>query len=203
MTFTIQGTGLTALGGSAENLGYGGIKKSVAVKFDLNDNAGEGSNSTGLYINGASPTKTNSVNLTGSGIDLHSGHVFNVSLTYNGTTLSVTIADATTRAQATQSYNVNIPTTVGGNTAFVGFTGGTSARTATQNVLNWTYAETPAPTAVAAVQNTTTTNTAKADNNLLLTTTTTATSKTTQSTDRSSETVKAAPTPMLKPRSGS
>ena len=57
MTFTIQGTAPTALGPSGGGLGYGpdtpggapGIGKSVAVKFDLYNNAGEGADSTGMY----------------------------------------------------------------------------------------------------------------------------------------------------------
>ena len=42
MTFTIQGQGPTALGGRGINLGYGGLVQSVAVKFDVFDNGGEG-----------------------------------------------------------------------------------------------------------------------------------------------------------------
>jgi hypothetical protein len=38
-----------------------------------------------------------------------------------------------------QTYLVNIPGIVGGNSAFVGFAGGTGGLTATQNILNWTY----------------------------------------------------------------
>src|SRR5262249_39989615 len=53
-TFTIQNTGITALGPLGGGLGYGpdatggtpGIGKSIAVKFDLFSNAGEGNNST-------------------------------------------------------------------------------------------------------------------------------------------------------------
>jgi hypothetical protein len=88
--------------------------------------------------------------LNGTGIDLHSGHTFNASLVYDGTTLQVTITDTTTQAKATQSYTVNIPSIVGGNTAFVGFTGATGGLTATQNVLSWTYTVTPAGGAPAA-----------------------------------------------------
>ncbi len=55
-TFAIQGKGHSVVGKPGEDLGYGGIPASVAVKFDLWDNAGEGPNSTGLYVNGASPT---------------------------------------------------------------------------------------------------------------------------------------------------
>src|SRR5262249_49375020 len=39
----------------------------------------------------------------------------------------------------TTSFKVNIPSVVGGNTAFVGFTGGTGGSTATQEILTWTY----------------------------------------------------------------
>lgn len=55
-TFTIQGKSPALVGRPGVDLGYGGIPTSVAVKFDLWDNAGEGPNSTGLYVNGASPT---------------------------------------------------------------------------------------------------------------------------------------------------
>jgi len=34
---------------------------------------------------------------------------------------------------------VNIPAAVGGNTALVGFTGGTGGLTATQEIISWTY----------------------------------------------------------------
>ena len=93
-------------------------------------------------MNGAAPT-TPSIDLTGSGIDLHSGHVFNVAMTYNGTTLTVAIGDATTKAMAKQSYVVDIVSALGGQTGFVGFTGGTGGLTATQDILSWKYSPTP------------------------------------------------------------
>jgi fibronectin type 3 domain-containing protein len=151
-TFTIQGDGPTALGPSGGGLGYGpdnpsgapGIAKSVAVKFDLFNNAGEGVDSTGEYTNGASPT-TPAIDLTSTGINLHSGDVFRVVLGYDGTTLTVTITDTTTNASASQSYTVNIPQVIGNSTGFVGFTGGTGGQTAVQNILTWVYS----PTATA------------------------------------------------------
>ncbi len=147
MTFTIQGTGPTALGPSGGGLGYGpdtpsgtpGIGKSVAVKFDLYSNAGEGTNSTGMYTNGASPT-TPALDMTSSGVNLHSGDIFNVHMTYDGTTLKMTVTDAVNSAQTfSASWAVNIPATVGGNTANVGFTAGTGGLTATQEIVSWTY----------------------------------------------------------------
>jgi len=146
MTFTIQNTGTTALGPSGGGLGYGpdapagtgGIPKSIAVKFDIYGNQGEGTDSNGLYLNGASPT-TPAIDMTSSGVNLLSGDVFNVHMTYDGTTLNMTITDATTGSTFSTSWAVNIPSTVGANTAFVGFTGGTGGLTATQDVINWTY----------------------------------------------------------------
>src|SRR5262245_1307370 len=136
--FVIQGAGNAALGTAGGGLGYQGIGTSVDIKFDLQDNAGEGNNSTGLFTNGEPPT-VGAVDLTPSGINLHSGHVFRVSMAYVGLSLSVTIRDLTTGASAEQAYTVNIPALVGGNTAYVGFTAGTGTLTAVQDVLNWTY----------------------------------------------------------------
>jgi hypothetical protein len=143
--FVIQNAGPTALGPLGGGLGYGpdtpggtpGIPASIAVKFDLYSNAGEGTNSTGLYTNGASPT-TPATTFAG-GVNLHSGDVFNAHVTYNGTTLTLTVTDASTPTETfTTSWAVNIPSIVGANTAFVGFTGGTGGSTATQEIINWT-----------------------------------------------------------------
>jgi uncharacterized repeat protein (TIGR01451 family) len=157
MTFVLQNTGLTAVGAAGGGLGYNSILKSIAVKFDLFNSTGEGNNSTGLLINGVPGA---SVNLTGTGIDLHSGNIFNAALSYNGTTLTVTIKDTVTGATATQNYTVNIPAVIGSTTAFAGFTGGTGGLTAVQNVLNWTYTVTSgAAPAAARMASATTTGT--------------------------------------------
>jgi Bacterial lectin/Chitobiase/beta-hexosaminidase C-terminal domain len=146
MTFTIQGSSASAVGPSGGGLGYGphtttgipGIPKSIAVKFDLYSNDGEGINSTGWYTNGASPTIP-AIDLTPSGVNLHSGDVMNVHMTYNGTTLTWTITDPTAGKTFTTSANVNIAALVGASTAFVGFTAGTGGATATQEVVSWSY----------------------------------------------------------------
>jgi predicted alpha-1,2-mannosidase len=146
-TFCIQGVGPSALGLAGGGLGYGadhaggsgGIPRSVAVKFDLYDNEGEGPDSTGLYVNGEAPTVAGSIDLSGYGIDLHSGDVFNVHVSYDGSTLWVTITDASTGASAALAYTIDIPATVGGPIAYAGFTAGTGDLTATQDILSWTY----------------------------------------------------------------
>ncbi len=64
-------------------------------------------------------------------------------MTYDVTTLNVTITDTITNASASQSYAVNIPSYVGGSYAYVGFTGATGGLTAVQSIKNWTF--TPLP----------------------------------------------------------
>ncbi|HEV3481101.1 MAG TPA: hypothetical protein VGR97_02110, partial [Candidatus Acidoferrales bacterium] len=61
-----------------------------------------------------------------------------VQMTYDGTTLTMQIKDTATNATYNTSFAVNIPNLVGGNTAYVGFTGGTGGLTAIQDVLTWT-----------------------------------------------------------------
>ena len=171
-TFTIQGAGPTAIGGYGGSLGYGpnpttgttgGIAKSVAIKFDIYSNSGEGTDSTGMYTNGAAPTVP-AVNLTSSGIVLSSGDTISAQLVYNGTTLTLNLTDTVTNDTFSQAFTVNIPSIVGANTAYAGFTGGTGGGTAIQNIKTWTFSSgttqvaadptfTPTPGTYASAQN--------------------------------------------------
>ncbi len=138
ITFTVQGQGTAAYGIFGAGLGYEYIPTSVAVKFDLFNNGGEGADSTGLFTNGAMPSVP-SIDLSSTGINLHSGDTMAVHMVYNGTTLAMTITDTVTKAVYSTSFAINIPATVGGNVAYVGFTGGTGSLSATQTILTWTY----------------------------------------------------------------
>ena len=94
--------------------------------------------------------------MTSSGVNLHSGDVFQVNMTYNGTTLTVTIKDTAAQATFTHSYAVSIASVIGNSTAYVGFTASTGTATATQDILTWTYAPTApaspnAPSGLGAV----------------------------------------------------
>lgn len=131
----------------------GSIRKSVAIKFDIYDNGppgmGEGDNSTGIFTDGRSPTircpglssdfPDMSVDLRGSQIELKDDHVKQVDLTYDGTTLTETITDLQTMGTFTTAYVVDIPTLVGGGTAYVGFGGATGGLFAVQEILTWTF----------------------------------------------------------------
>ncbi len=153
-TFTIQGNSPTALGSFGQALGYGAsglntgqITNSIAVKFDLYSNSGEGVDSTGLYLNGSTPT-TPSVDMTSSGVNLHSGDTMQATLAYDGTTLTETLVDTVTGKSFLTSYAVNVPAATG-STAYVGFTAGTGGQVATQDILSWSFAPN-APAAPAA-----------------------------------------------------
>jgi Legume lectin domain/Chitobiase/beta-hexosaminidase C-terminal domain len=135
--FVIQNAGSTALGADGGGLGYWGIPHSLAIKFDLYNNEGEGLDSTGLFTQGASPTVP-AVGLTGTPINLHSGDPFAAHITYDGANLTLTLTDSSTLGIWSHSWPINIAATVGGNTAYVGFTGSTGGATSTQKVLSWT-----------------------------------------------------------------
>ncbi len=149
-TFVIQRAGATALGQAGGGLGYGaassggtgGIPNSVAIKFDVFSNQGEGTNSTGLYVNGAAPTSAGSINLDPTGFNLRSYDNSSAVITYDGTTLTGTLSELVTGATATQHYTVNIPALIGGGTAWVGFTAASGSQISNQQILNWTYTTT-------------------------------------------------------------
>lgn len=139
-TFTLQNQGLTALGGNGGGLGYQGITNSLAIKFDLWDTNGEGTNSVGLYTGGAAPTNLGSLSMPTTSIDLRNTHIFNVTLTYDGTNLVLRIVDASNTSKTyTANWAVNIPALVGGSTAWAGFTGSTGGYSIKQEILTWTW----------------------------------------------------------------
>ena len=152
----------TGISGQGGGLGYGpdtpggggGIPNSIAVKFDLFQNQTEGNNSTGLYIDGASPTVP-AIDLTSSGVNLHSGDVMMATLSYDGSTLTETITDTQhpTETFTHQYLNVDIPTIVGNNLAYVGFGGGTGGLTSKQDIQTWTYTSTDNPNIIHAPRN--------------------------------------------------
>jgi hypothetical protein len=137
-TFTIQNLGPTALGGNSAGLGYQNITKSVAVKFNFYNYNSEGSDSTGVYTNGQPPV-TPTVDISPSGIQLASGDSIQATISYTGLTLNLKLLDLVTNKTFTYSQSINIPSIVGANTAYVGFTGGTGGLSSSQKLISWMY----------------------------------------------------------------
>jgi Bacterial lectin len=147
-TFTMQGDSPTALGGNGGELGYYGILNSLAVRFDYGyNNYGEGLNATGLFHTGAALTSFawQNVDLSASGIDLRNTNPKSATLSYDGTALTETITDLTANKSFSHTYTIDIPSFTGGNTAYVGFTGGTYLYAADQDIESWTF-QNPPPT---------------------------------------------------------
>jgi hypothetical protein len=147
LTFVIEGIGNTARGGGGGGLGYTGVGRSVAVKFDIWNLASHRS-STALYLDGetvdSAENRARSIFMDtdpANVINFNNGHVFKIDFAYRSSTkvLSETVKDTVTGATFQTSYNVDIPAHVDSNVGYVGFTGGTGGETAVQDVLTWTY----------------------------------------------------------------
>jgi Legume lectin domain len=146
--FVLQNDSLGALGSSGGGLGYGlptpggtgpSITNSLAIKFDLHNNAGEGTNSTGLYLNGASPTVP-AIDLSTSGIQLYSGHPFHAQITSDGTTLTLSLTDLVQYRVFTKVlYSGPDLATMIPAQAYAGFTAGTGSTASSIRILNWTW----------------------------------------------------------------
>jgi hypothetical protein len=80
-------------------------------------------------------------------VNLSSGDPINMTLFYNGTTLSMTMTDTVESTSFGTNEVINIPTAVGGNsTAYVGFTGGsTGGWIFTEIITNFTFVSLATP----------------------------------------------------------
>lgn len=136
--------GPNALANASGGLGFSGLTNgtggqiscltpAVAVKLDLYTGGG---NQTGLYQNCADPTQNN-VPITG--VKLTSGDPILATLAYDGKTLGLTLLDTKTNSTFSYSWQIDIPTALGGSTAWVGFTGSTGGINSTQTIQSWTY----------------------------------------------------------------
>jgi hypothetical protein len=159
LTFVIQANSPTALGQGGAGLGYQGIGHSVAVKFGTFQYAGDPSNSSvGLVINGAAPRGGIDTNPNNMGVLLNSQDQKNITLTYDGTTLGVTITDVPRQTSFSTSFTVNIPQVLGTDTAYLGFTASTGSPTTPsyfelQDIVNWTFtSQAPLPGAPSTVR---------------------------------------------------
>jgi hypothetical protein len=122
VTFCIQNDprGATALGGGSggSSLGYEHITPSVALAMNIYAGNGRG---VALFQNGAVTYGYASLL---PDVDIGGNtNVIAVNVDYNGTVMTVTFKDTVTGGIASTNWTVNIPSVVGGSTAYVGFTG--------------------------------------------------------------------------------
>lgn len=140
LTFTLQNDprGTSALGSGGGYLGYGGgssaITNSAAVEFNFNQ-----SNSTGFDTNGGIGTPTNLLN----GVTLASGQPIAVHLSYDGSALAETLTQSGNTFSVFYSTG-SLQQTLGGTTAFVGFTGSDGGGASTQTITDFSFTSSPA-----------------------------------------------------------
>ncbi len=162
-TFIVQANSPTALGSAAAGIGYQGIGHSVAVVFSTYQHSGDpSSSSVGLALNGAAPTMR--VDTTPSGLLLTSQDLKQIDLGYNGTTLTVRIQDVLQpQLIFTTSFTVNIAQTIGSDTAYAGFTGGSGSGNfyELEDVVSWRFtSQVPIPGAPTNLRQTGSTSSA-------------------------------------------
>ena len=148
-TFTIQTQGPQALGANGGDLGYVAITPSVAVEFDTWQNSWDiNGNHVAILTDG----QTNDLDpqtpygvtdcqpSTGVFGCLSNGDVWSVWIDYNGTALTVAVADNSTKRPANLiEYPIALASILGPGPAYVGFTGGTGAGYQDHYVLNWVF----------------------------------------------------------------
>lgn len=129
---TAQGnpTGLGYSGSTGSPGVNAGLPTSVAVCFDVTNGSKGG---VGMVTDGAAPSTTALTT-----VSIISGNPITCAYSYSGTTLTFVLTDTVTAATQTLNFTVNIPTVVGGNTAYVGFTGATQYSHAIQLIQKWT-----------------------------------------------------------------
>jgi len=137
--FVMQSNDAKQLGRPGGQFGYFAILNGAAVFFDvLHNTTGflAGRHFPQTPVPGSGDVR---VSLNGTPIDLQSQTTKQITLTYDGTTLTETITDLSSGGSFTTSYTVDIRSLVHSDTAFVGFSGGTALFTCLQDILTWKF----------------------------------------------------------------
>ncbi len=143
LVFVVQRSGPTALGSSGEGLGYLGIAPSVGVEFDTwqNTNRGDPNSSHVGVDTGGSVTSLATANVVNPWLD--NGAKWTAWVDYNGSVLEVRASQNGIRpATALLSQTINVANTIGGNTAYVGFTASTGGAYENHDLLSWVFSDT-------------------------------------------------------------
>jgi hypothetical protein len=164
LAFVIQNSAVNAVGGSAWNLGYGGIPNALAVEFDTWQNdAGNFGSTTGdpndnhvsVQLGGSDPQR--SLGYASPSFHLNDNAVHTATIDYvpgmagSPGTLRVFLDGATAPLL---SVSVDLSTALSlaaGGKAWVGFTAGTGGKlNQTQDILNWQFAPLPVSSPMVA-----------------------------------------------------
>ncbi|HEU5069997.1 MAG TPA: immunoglobulin domain-containing protein [Verrucomicrobiae bacterium] len=136
VAFIVQNSpdGPAALGGAGGALGYEGITPSAAVMFNIYSGAPGG---VGVALGTNGTRLSNYINTTPVGIS--SGGPIDVHLRYTPGVLHLDLTDVTYAVSFSTNLNVDLPASVGSDSAYVGFSGATGGITSSQTVSNFVY----------------------------------------------------------------
>jgi hypothetical protein len=139
--FVIQNSSSTAVGSVGGGLAYQGIGTSLAITLK-SYNGSAGQFSTEVLTGGSAPTLTGASGVLNTSLGLTAGGTWNllVNVKYNGTNLNYTITNTANSNSYTSNAPYNIPSLVGANTAYVGFTTGTGGLAEYCYLNSWNYA---------------------------------------------------------------
>jgi hypothetical protein len=135
--------GPSVLSGGGGTFGIAGVNPSAELEFNIYPpaNGGEG---IAFNINGNLGNYGTAVNTPTAPVVLDTGHHINVVFTYAAGIGRVTLTDAETQATFNTTINLtalgtDLPTLVGGNTAYVGFSGADGGVASYQQISNFRF----------------------------------------------------------------
>ena len=138
--FILQTTNATALGASGGGLGYAGINNSLAFQINLYNGPGialakNGTSGSYLPATPVNPASTNDINVT---------------LNWANGVLSATLTDTGTAATYSTNYTVgSLLPILGGNVAYIGFSGGDGGVTSVQTISKFQFHSVLPPVALS------------------------------------------------------
>jgi len=139
-TFVIDNGTTSDVGAPGFDLAYAaGTFGAHSVALEFNSyNLGAFGSTFGFASGGNGPASTQDL----SPIDLHSGDTVNATVTYDGTNLAIALVDTANSLTFNTSEPINLATTLGGHSAYVGFTGATGNDDSTQVINSFDFAGT-------------------------------------------------------------
>lgn len=136
MVFALQNQGLNALSSElGSSLGFHGITPATGIAINLFEVVGTGYAPTSVPW-GYSPVTP---------VDLHSLHPIEVTVAFDGSTLSESLYDPVANVSFSTTYAVNLLADAGGSSAYVGFTGGCGSAMADQLINDFRFTTIPEP----------------------------------------------------------
>jgi len=139
MVFVVHASAPTFLGEAGGNLAYQGLTPSIGVELDTyisTEFSDPSTNHVGINIDGSLV----SASISDVSDRLDDGDNWFAWIDYNGAALEVRLARDTNRPSlALVTTAVDIPTILGDDTAFIGFTAATGSAFGQPEILRWTY----------------------------------------------------------------